>query len=95
MPTHRTDDKITKSHTTVTDSAKVVVNAAIKIAEVTKVSLGIIKRGRNGLRRLKFKELAAGWQIDVIDNASMQRLIVYTSAKEETRQILYESWPGA
>lgn len=95
MPQHRAGEGFSGSHTTVTDSAAVVVDAARKIKDVSKIILGRIQRGRNSMRRLKFKEVAAGWQIDVIDNASIQTLFVYTTEKESTRQTLYKSWPGA
>ena len=95
MSNHRAGAKISSSHTTVIDAAKIVVDAATKIPEVTKVVLGRIQRGRNSLRRLKFVEVSAGWQIDVIDNTSMQRLFVYTSAKEGTKQMLFKAWPIA
>lgn len=94
MPKHRAGGKVTGSHTTVTDAAAVVVDAAEKHEPVSKIVLGIIERVTSRKRRLAFREIQAGWQVNVVDNASIQTIYVYTSEKEATRQQLYESWPS-
>ena len=56
MANHRAGGKITASHTSIIDAALPIVDAAEKLPEVTKISLGIIKQvGRGGRqRRIKF-----------------------------------------
>ena len=44
MAKHKTGGKITTSHTSIIDAALPVVEAAEKLPEVTKISLGIIKQ---------------------------------------------------
>ncbi len=94
MPKHRAGEKMTPSHTTVTDGGAVVADGARKCAEVTKVILGRIKSQKSGMRRLKFKEINAGWVIDVVGNSSIQQIYVYTTDREVTKKALRKVWPG-
>jgi len=43
MSPHRAGKKFTSSHTTLIDAAEELVDAAAKLSEVTKISLGEIK----------------------------------------------------
>lgn len=93
MPKHLAGGKFTGSHTTVTDAAAAVAKIAEKRVEVTKIVLGRIERKANRQRRLKFKEVTAGWEVSVIDNASIQTIFVYTTHKEQTKAALEAAWP--
>ena len=93
MPKHRAGGKCTGSHTTVTDGAVVVVDVAQKSDLITKIVLGPITRASSRSRRLVFKEILAGWQVNVVDNVSIQTIFVYTAQKIEVRQLLFRAWP--
>lgn len=89
MPKHRAGAKFSGSHTTIIDAAEVVVDAAVKQSEVTKVVLGIIEGNVKSKQvRLRFKSVTAGWEIKVYGRISVQTLYVYTSDPEATKSTI-------
>jgi hypothetical protein len=73
--------KITASHQTITDAASEVINKAMATAEVTKVSLGIIKHiGGGGRRSIKFLPIPAGTKAVVRGSGSVQEIYLYTES---------------
>lgn len=88
MPHHRQGGKFTGSHTTVTDTAAIVVDAAARDPGVSKISLGLIQSKKNKKRHIKAQEMTGGWKITVCGNTSIQTVYVYTSTPQETRQVL-------
>ena len=93
MP-HRTGGKITGSHTTVTEATGIVVDAASRRPEVTKIVLGVIQSKR-GSRRLKTFDIAAGLRVTVVSTGSIQELYVYTADQRATAAALHAAWPGS
>lgn len=86
MPKHRAGGKFSGSHSTITDTAAVVVDTAAKQTEVTKIVLGIIKAGiKSGQIRLTFKSVPVGWEIKVRGRISIQTLYIHTSNPEATK----------
>ena len=90
MPNHKSGGKITASHTTIIDAARPIVEAAEKLPEVTKISLGIIKQvGKSGMRRrIKFLPITGGWKLTVRGSASVQEIYVYTGEATSTKTSL-------
>jgi hypothetical protein len=87
MPAHRTGKKITTSHTSIIDAAIPVVEAAERLPEVTKISLGIIKQvGKSrGQHRIKFLPIFGGWKITVRGSSTVQEIYVYTENAASTK----------
>lgn len=78
MPAHRAGGKLTRSHTTLIDAAVAVVDHLQDQAEVSKISLGLIKSVGKGSTGLKFHAVTGGWRIVVRGSTSLQELVVYT-----------------
>lgn len=74
--------KITASHQTVTDAASEVIRVAMGMAEVTKISLGIIKNIGGGRRSVKCTPVPAGIKVAVRGNGSVQEIFIYTNSPE-------------
>jgi hypothetical protein len=87
---HKSGGKITASHTSIIDAAFPVVEAAERLAEVTKISLGIIKQvGKSrGRHRIKFLEITGGWKLTVRGSSTIQELYVYSQSPASTRSSL-------
>lgn len=81
--------KADRGHQSQTDASEVIVRAADKLSEVTKIRRGPIKWGtRPGNRHCVFREITGGWEIKVVGNNSTQMLYVYTNDKPRTRATL-------
>lgn len=89
MP-HLSGGKITGSHSTVIDAAVDVVKRAIKLPEVSKISLGIIKqaRGGRGATSVKFVHEPTGLRLTVRGNTSVQLVRIYTGTPERVEKAL-------
>lgn len=70
--------KISDSHQTIIDDAKIVIEAAKKDENVTKIVIGEIINLSGGKPRLKFKAIPAGFQITVRGIGMQQTLFIYT-----------------
>lgn len=79
---HRGGGKITGSHTTITSASALVVDAGQRMKKVKKIVLGIIRRRRSKERRLKFKEVRAGWNVVVYDKTCFQELYFYCDLED-------------
>ena len=90
MSKHRAGGKFTASHTTVTDDAAAVADAAEKIESVTKITLGLINREKCRKSRLVFREVQAGWEVKVCSPQSIQTMIIFTKDREGVRAVLEE-----
>lgn len=96
MPSKRTGNHLagsifTSSHTTVIDEARSIAVAAAKLNQVSKISLGIIKRISNGEPRISFLDgEQACLVVKVRGRSSIQELRVYTSEKQLVKQALSE-----
>jgi hypothetical protein len=87
MPSHKTGKKITTSHTSIIDAAIPVVEAAERLPQVTKISLGIIKQvGKSrGQHRIKFLPIIGGWKVTVRGSSTVQELYIYTEDAAGTK----------
>ena len=90
MAKHKTGGKITTSHTSIIDAALPVVEAAEKLPEVTKISLGIIKQvGKSrGQHRMKFLQITGGWKLTVRGSSTVQEIYVYSESTTTTKDSL-------
>lgn len=80
-------------HTTVTESARKVVELINKWNEVTKISLGIIRQTKSGHFDVRFVPIHGGLTISVRGSKAIQQLHVYTSDPNETLRKLGEAFP--
>lgn len=89
MP-HLAGGKFSGSHSTIIEAAIPVAKAAAKLACVSKIALGVIKRikGRAVAKRLKITELDAGLLVTVRGSKSIQELYIYTNDRERTTQTI-------
>jgi hypothetical protein len=87
MPAHKTGKKITTSHTSIIDAAVPLVEAAERLPEVTKISLGMIKQvGKSrGQHRIKFLPIFGGWKITVRGSSTVQEIYIYTENATNTK----------
>ena len=87
MAKHKSGGKITASHSSIIDAAVPVVEAAEKLPEVTKISLGIIKQVGKGRRqrRVKFLPITGGWKLTVRGSATVQEIFIYTGQPANTK----------
>lgn len=88
MSPHRSGGKFASSHTTVIDAAEELVDAAIKLSEVTKISLGEIKVIGSGMRNMKFMVTDSGLKAVVRGNTTKQSIYIYSTNIEKTRNDL-------
>lgn len=86
---HAMTDKITLTHTSVTDTAHRVVMAADRLPSVSMISLGPIIGGLHGNgSRLDFKVESDCLTVIVYGARSKQTFRAYTSAPEEVKAAL-------
>lgn len=84
---------ITKTHASVTPDAGRVVDAAVKLAAVTKISISVRKGGiSSGRRRLKFKQIQSGLEVHVVGTTSVQVLYIYTKEPQAVQLALEKSF---
>lgn len=88
MPKIQLGGKITTSHSTITDTAQVLVQLASKRSDVTKISVSIIKSIGGGRKSLKFKILPGGLDATVCGSGAAQKIFVYTKTPEITAKEL-------
>jgi hypothetical protein len=86
--------KLTRSHTTLIDSAIDVVKCAVEMPEVSKVSLGIIKKLSVGKPRIKFLPITGGIKAVVRGNVYIQEIFIYTTDNKRTTTILTKLFEG-
>ncbi|MEI6042037.1 MAG: DUF2103 domain-containing protein [bacterium] len=80
--------KLTRSHTTLTDAAGVIVKHASQMPEVSKISLGIIKPISVGKQRIKFLPITGGVKSIIRGNSSIQEIFIYTKEPKTTIKVL-------
>lgn len=92
MPKVRTGGKITRSHCTVTKTSCAVVESAINLQEVSKVSIGYLENIGGSNRSLKFGQIIGGILAKVRGDGGIQLLYIYTSDPEKTKRQLLEAF---
>lgn len=90
MAKHKTGKKITATHTSIIEAALPVVEAAERLLEVTKISLGIIKQIgiSRGQHRIKFQPITGGWKLTVRGSSSVQEIYIYSESAVDTKNSL-------
>ena len=88
---HRDGNKMGR-HTTLIDAAIPVVDAARKMREVSKVSLGFIKTVSNGQKRLKIVEETGCLRLTVRGNTTVQEIHIYTQNPKKVSKVLEEAF---
>jgi len=88
MPKVRWGGKITRSHSTASEAACEVVQVAINLPEVSKVSVGYIRNIGGSNRSLKFADIIGGILAKVRGNAAIQEVYIYTNNPEKTKAAL-------
>jgi hypothetical protein len=88
---HRQGKKMGGKHTTVIDAALGVVDLALNMPEVSKVSVGHIKVGiRSGKHRIKVKEMIGGVILTVRGSTSVQEIRIYGSDISKIKKVFEE-----
>lgn len=79
--------KISRSHSTHTETSKTVIDLLEKTKLVQKISRGIIKntRSKSGQKSLKITDLNTCLKVSVRGNGAVQDLYVYTKKPEEIK----------
>ncbi|HUX50620.1 MAG TPA: DUF2103 domain-containing protein [Spirochaetia bacterium] len=85
---HRAGGKFTRSHTTLIEAAAPLVDRAVELEEVSKVSLGMIKVIGKGLPNIKSSAINGGLKYVVRGNLGRQEIYIYTSDPEKTQRAL-------
>lgn len=86
--------KLTRSHTTLIDGAINIVKHATTMTEVSKISLGIIKKISIGKPRIKFLPITGGVKSIIRGNAYIQEIFIYTNNPENTTKALTKIFEG-
>lgn len=92
MPKLLSTEKITDSHSTLTDTSILVVNAASKYSEVSKIGIANITHIGGGRKSLKFLPITGGIKAVVRGSGSVQEIYIYTSNPEMTKEKLIKTF---
>lgn len=87
--------KINQNHSTLTNGAEIVVDAARKHEQVKSVVVSIIEPKRGGRRSLKMRPVPAGLKIKVQGDGAVQTLFVYTGVPETVWDAIETAWKRA
>jgi len=82
--------KITKSHSSATESTKKIITILKKSYLVSKISLGIINktRSKDGNISIKHSDITGGIKVTVVGGGTAQEIYVYTKEIIKTRDLL-------
>lgn len=84
------EKKFCRSHTTITDSSKKVIDRIKMYPEIKKISLGIIKKTERrscGLGMVKIKEVPAGLELTVRGQKNIQVIYLYITNNADKEKI--------
>jgi hypothetical protein len=86
--------KITRSHSSATESAKKVIKVLEKTGLVSKISLGIIKKtkSKSGNINMKFLPITGGFKAVIVGGGTVQELYIYTTETNEIKRILLDNF---
>ena len=84
--------KITRNHTSLIDKAEGVVKKATQMSEVSKISLGIIKKINVGQPRIKFLPITGGVKAIIRGNTYIQEIFIYTSNTDKIIKTLTDAF---
>jgi len=91
VPKLLSKEKITDSHSTLTDTSILVVNEAGKYPEVSKIGIANITHVGGGRKSLKFLPITGGIKAVVRGSGSVQDVYIYTKDPEKTKTKLLKS----
>lgn len=82
--------KITKSHTSTTETVDAVLKELKKVEHIDKVSTSIIKntRSKSGQKSVKITQTGSGLKLSVRGNGAVQDLYIYSDFPEKVEQII-------
>lgn len=82
-----------RSHSSVIDEARIVIQTAESLSDVSKVVVSIIlPKAGSRTPRVDFTSIPAGLQLIVRGNGAAQQLFVYTSSPEAVKQAIKDVW---
>lgn len=82
---HASGKKVGRSHSTIIDAARVIIETANRQAEVHNISLGhIVMKLHPGQIRYKIKPISGGLKVTVRGPTSKQIIIVYSRVPDVT-----------
>jgi len=84
--------KVTSSHRTVTGASAIIVDAASRIPEVTKISLGKITHVPGGRKDLKFSQITGGFRVAVRGAGAVHEVFIYTDDMTTVQKLLIKSY---
>ena len=91
MPKLLSTEKITDSHSTLTDTSILVVNEVSKYPEVSKIGIANITHVGGGRKSLKFLPITGGIKAVVRGSGSVQDIYIYTNDPEKTKRKILNS----
>lgn len=76
--------KITDNHSSTTDATDEVMKEIKKLAQVSKVGIGIIKvtKSKGGKRSIKFLPITGGVKASIRGSGTVQEIFIYTKDTE-------------
>ena len=86
------NDKITDSHSTLTDTAREVIEITQKYTEVSKIGISFITHTHSGRRDIKFLPINGGIKAKVSGSGAVQELYINTNDPEFIKNKLTESF---
>lgn len=91
MENHRDGGKIGGDHTTLSDLAAILVDIAVNLPEVSRISPGYLKNsvgGGRSARSVKLSDCQGGLLLTVRQNGSVQEVRVFTKNPQNTKLVL-------
>jgi len=83
-------NKITDSHSTLTGTAREIIEIVAKYEEVSKIGIGYITHVPGGRKDIKFLKINGGIKAMVRGSGAVQELYIYTSEPEFTKSKISE-----
>lgn len=79
--------KVSRSHSTQTETSKKVIDILEKSGVVKKISRGVIKntKSKTGQKSIKITEIKAGLKLSIRGNGAVQDLYAYTTEKDSIK----------
>ena len=82
--------KITRSHSSATESVDKILKTLKKSGLVSKISLGIIKqtKGKSGNINVKHFPVTGGIKAIIVGGGAVQEIYIYTKEAEKVKELL-------
>lgn len=86
MKQSRMGGKFGKRHSSMTEQAMIVADAAVKLPEVKRVIHGVITPICSASSRIKFMEIPVGLKVSVYGKTAVQELFIYTTDVKKVKR---------